>query len=122
MKLSVCIPMYNESRVIAKSAAALSEYCQKNFEDYEILFINDGSTDNCADKVKELALPNCRVTGYEKNRGKGHAVRTGMLEACGDIRIFTDADLAYGTDVIGAAIKVFEKTPDAMQNDPGICG
>jgi len=113
MKLSVCIPMYNESKVIAKSAAELSEYCSKNFEDYEILFINDGSTDNCADIVKELALPNCRVTGYEKNRGKGCAVRTGMLEATGDVRIFTDADLAYGTAVIGDAVKRFEEHPDA---------
>ena len=45
-------------------------------------------------------LPNVKVIGYEKNRGKGCAIRTGMLAASGDIVMFTDADLAYGTDVI----------------------
>jgi len=73
---------------------------KENFDDYEVLFSNDGSIDGCDKIVKDLNLPNVRVTGYEKNRGKGCAIRTAMLEATGDIIMFTDADLAYGTDVI----------------------
>ncbi len=111
MKISVIIPMYNESAVIAQTAARLSDVMRASFDDYEILFSDDGSTDGCGQIVRELSLPNVRVTGYEKNRGKGCAVRTGMLAAEGDIRIFTDADLAYGTDAIAEAVRQMEANP-----------
>lgn len=113
MKISVCIPMYNENRVIANTAKTLSDYMQKNFEDYEILFCSDGSTDGCDETVRSLNLPCVRVIGYEQNRGKGYAVRTAMLAATGDIRMFTDADLAYGTDVIAQVANAFAEHPDA---------
>ena len=113
MRISVCIPMYNENRVIAKTANRLSSYMSEHFDDYEILFCNDGSTDGCDETVKALDLPHVRVIGYTQNRGKGHAVRTAMLEATGDIRIFTDSDLAYGTDVISEIAETFSKNPDA---------
>ena len=103
MEISVCIPMYNESERIADTARELSEYMAKNFSDYEILFSDDGSTDGCADIVRSLELPCVRVVGYRNNRGKGCAVRTAFLEARGDFVMFTDADLAYGTEVIRRA-------------------
>lgn len=98
--ITLIIPMYNESSIIADTAKTVSEYMQKNFDSYEIIFSDDGSKDNCAQIVKDMQLPNVRVVGYEKNHGKGCAIRTGMLEANGEIVMFTDADLAYGTDVI----------------------
>ena len=113
MKISVCIPMYNENRVIAKTAQELSSYMQANYEDYEILFCSDGSRDGCDQTVRDLALPNVRVIAYEQNRGKGCAVRTAMLEACGEIRIFTDADLAYGTGCIKQITDAFAAAPDS---------
>lgn len=100
MKMSLCIPMYNENSIIAETARTLSAYMEANFEDYEIVFSNDGSTDGCDKTVEELALPHVRVVGYPNNRGKGCAVRTALLAAEGDFVMFTDADLAYGTDVI----------------------
>ena len=103
MQISVIIPMYNEASVIEKTARELSAYMEENFESYEILFSDDGSTDGSGTLLKELDLPSVRVTGYEKNQGKGCAVRTAMLEAKGDLVMFTDADLAYGTDVIRRA-------------------
>lgn len=103
MEISVCIPMYNESERIADTARELSKYMAKNFSDYEILFSDDGSTDGCADIVRSLELPCVRVVGYRNNRGKGCAVRTAFLEAHGDFVMFTDADLAYGTEVIRRA-------------------
>jgi len=113
MKISVCIPMYNENRVIEQTARTLSDYMSANFEDYEIVFCSDGSTDGCDETVKALQLPNVRVIAYEPNRGKGYAVRTALLAATGDIRMFTDADLAYGTDVIRLVADKFEAAPDA---------
>lgn len=108
MKISVCIPMYNENSVIADSARRLSAYMEDHYQDYELLFCSDGSTDGCDQTVKSLALPNVRVISYEQNRGKGYAVRTAMLAATGDVRMFLDADLAYGTDVIGRIFQFFE--------------
>lgn len=113
MKISLCIPMYNENRIIEKTARELSAYMETHFDDYEILFCNDGSTDGCDETVRALNLPHVRVIGYEKNRGKGYAVRTAMLEATGDIRMFTDSDLAYGTDVIARVAETFAGRSDA---------
>ena len=113
MKISLCIPMYNENSIIADTAKTLSEYMEKTFDEYEILFSNDGSRDGCDKTVEALGLPNVRVVGYPDNKGKGCAVRTAMLEADGDVVMFTDADLAYGTDVIKRVYDAFVESPDA---------
>ena len=113
MKISVCIPMYNESSVIEATARTLSAYMEAHFADYEILFCDDGSKDGSADIVRALGLKNVIVTGYPQNQGKGCAVRTAMLEATGDYVMFTDADLAYGTDVIERTVRTFEEHPEA---------
>lgn len=112
MKLSLVVPMYNEASIICDTAKTLSGYLQKNFTEYELLFVDDGSSDDCAKQVKELELPNVQVLRYEQNRGKGCAVRTGMLAATGDIAMFIDADLAYGPDVIAQAVSELEENPD----------
>lgn len=113
MKVSVCIPMYNESAIIESTAKTLTDALDARFgEDYELLFSDDGSTDGSAERVRALNLPRVRVVGYAQNRGKGCAVRTAMLEAQGDYVMFTDADLAYGTDVIGQTVDTFAANPD----------
>ena len=115
MKISLCIPMYNESAVIEHTARILNEYMQKSFPDgdYEVIFCDDGSRDGCGDIVRDLKLPNIKVIGYSVNRGKGYAVRTAFLQAKGDIVMFTDADLAYGTEVIERVYNALSKDPDA---------
>ena len=105
--------MYNESSIIKDTAKTLHEYMSANFEDYEIIFSDDGSRDGCGDMVREMNLPNVRVVGYEQNMGKGYAVRTAMLAAEGDYVMFTDADLAYGTEVIKQVYETFLANPEA---------
>ncbi len=111
MKISLCIPMYNESAIIAETAKAVSDYMAANFTDYEVLFSNDGSLDGSDEIIRSLRLPNVFVVGYEQNQGKGCAVRTAMLAATGDVIMFTDADLAYGTDVIKQIYDIFAAAP-----------
>lgn len=112
MKISLCIPMYNESSIIVATLKTVSEYMRGNFEDYEVLFCDDGSTDNCRAAVEAFGDERIKAVGYGKNRGKGAAVRYGMLLAEGDVIIFTDCDLAYGLDVVKGAVQIFESEPD----------
>ena len=111
--MTVIIPMYNENGIIRDTASTLSEYMKQSFENYEIIFFDDGSRDGCADTVKSMGLDCVRVLSYGENKGKGCAIRHAMLEAKGDIVMFTDADLAYGTDVI-------KKVYDTMCADESI--
>ena len=110
---SLIIPMYNEKNVIADTARTLHQYLTEQFgDDFELIFSDDGSTDGCARVVEELDLSHVKVIRYETNAGKGCAVRTGMLEATGKVRMFTDADLAYGTDVIRPIYDMFLSDDD----------
>lgn len=105
MRISLCVPMYNESSIIAATAGELHKYMTDHFgDDFEIIFADDGSVDGSYEIVRSLNLSGVRVVGYEKNQGKGCAVRHGILASEGDIVIFTDADLAYGVDVIEKAV------------------
>lgn len=115
MKISVIIPMYNEEKIIRDTAKQVYEYMTERFGEgeFEVLFSNDGSLDKCAEAVSALELPGIKVTGYEKNRGKGCAVRTAILESVGDFVVFTDADLAYGTQVIGSLYDSYLENSDA---------
>ncbi len=119
MRISVCIPMYNEAAVIADNARRLWEYMESNFvnsdgvREYEIIYANDGSLDGCDKIVQDMNLPGIKVVGYETNKGKGFAVKTAMLASCGDIAMFTDADLAYGTEVILRMLETFDNHPES---------
>lgn len=92
MKLSVVIPAYNEAErlppTLRRVAAALAG------RDFEIVVADDGSSDGTAEAALALGLPALRVLRAEHNRGKGDAVRRGMLGAAGDRRLMTDADLS----------------------------
>lgn len=112
--------MYNEASIIADNAKKLWEYMENNFvledgtRDYEIIYSNDGSSDGCDKIVRDLNLPGIKVVGYDKNRGKGAAVKTAMLASSGDIAMFTDADMAYGTEVISKMVQCFDASPDSQ--------
>ena len=112
-EITLIIPMYNENAIIADTAKTLHEYMSTHFESYEILFSDDGSKDGCGETVRALGLPSVRVVGYPDNHGKGCAVRTAMLEAQGEVAMFTDADLAYGTEVIRRTYDLLMSSPEA---------
>ena len=115
MKLSLCIPMYNEEKILSDTIKTVSSYMKENFDfEYEVIYINDGSKDHSLQIAEEAAEhdQNMRVVTYEENRGKGYAVRQGVLQSTGDIVIFTDCDLAYGLDVIKEMYGLFESHPE----------
>ncbi len=121
MKISVCIPMYNEVQIAAATARTLWEAMdalrREHGWDFEIVFADDGSSDGCGDAVRAAAaegLDGVRVVGYADSRGKGAAVREAVLATTGDIVVYTDCDLAYGTDVIGEAVLRYRDGTDAV--------
>lgn len=112
MKVSLVIPMYNESSIIEDAVKTFSEYMKKTFVDWELIFVDDGSSDGCGDavaKAHELD-ERIRLCSYTPNHGKGYAVRTGVLAAEGDYILFTDCDNAYGEEAVGALAKTLKTT------------
>jgi dolichyl-phosphate beta-glucosyltransferase len=93
---SFVIPAYNESVRIRPTLHALLRHVQEQHWDAEILVVNDGSTDDTAQVVREFGKEHPQVLLVENpgNHGKGYSVRNGMLHAHGDICLFTDADLS----------------------------
>ena len=110
MKYSIIVPCYNEARNLPHSAHRLLDALEEGLrEDYEVVFVCDGATDDTLDRLLALDRPRVRVEHYPDNRGKGHAVRYGMLRAKGDIRLFCDCDLAYGTDAVLSMLQKMDK-------------
>ena len=101
------IPAYNESVRIRPTLDALLRHTQDQKWEAEILVVNDGSTDNTAQIVREYNRSHPQILLLENpgNRGKGYSVRNGMLHARGDICLFTDADLS---SPIEEAAKLFD--------------
>jgi len=93
---SIVIPAYNESSRLRPTLDALLRYVHEKKWDVEILVVNDGSSDDTAQVVREYGKAHPEVLLLENpgNRGKGFSVRNGMLHARGDICLFTDADLS----------------------------
>lgn len=112
MKISLIIPMYNEKSIVDDALDTFGSYMKERFADWELIFVDDGSADGCGEAVKKANAADERIKliSYQPNRGKGYAVRQGMLAATGDIAVFTDCDNAYGTDVIGKIYDMFEKS------------
>jgi glycosyltransferase involved in cell wall biosynthesis len=92
LDLSVVVPAFNELARIAPTLDKLSAFLSSSDRSFEILVVDDGSSDGTADHVESLAIPRVRVIRSRPNRGKGHAVRIGMLEARGLVRVMCDAD------------------------------
>jgi dolichyl-phosphate beta-glucosyltransferase len=108
--ISIIIPAYNEEKRVAQSLTALSAFCDEHFEKYELLIVNDGSTDKTRNIVENLSIPFLETLHLESNQGKGQAVKLGMLAAQGAYRFFTDADLPYDLKAFPEALRVFHST------------
>lgn len=109
--VSIIVPAYNEEDRILPTLESLAVFCEENFNSFEVVCVDDGSTDNTWDRIASNSLPdNFRALQLPQNKGKGAAVKYGMLNATGQFRFFTDADFPYGLDAFIDAIRVFQKS------------
>jgi dolichyl-phosphate beta-glucosyltransferase len=95
-QLTVVVPAYNEEQRLGATLKRMLAYFDAQPYSVEILIVDDGSSDHTAQIVEQIAQrrPNVRLLSYGQNRGKGHAVRHGILQARGTRVLFSDADLA----------------------------
>jgi len=93
---SIILPAYNESARIAGTLGRIFAHATQCSWNVEVIVVNDGSSDDTAEVVREYARkhPELRLLENPGNRGKGYSVRNGMLRARGDILLFSDADLS----------------------------
>ena len=96
IKLSIIVPSYNEELRLPPSLDRIAAYVSDSGRSTEVLVVDDGSKDKTADVAASYAdrIPNLRVLKNGENRGKGYSVRHGMLEAKGEVVLFSDADLS----------------------------
>lgn len=92
--LSVIIPAFNEERRLPATLESVHAFLMSWGKTFEIVVVDDGSTDGTSDVVQEFAKHHdgVRLLSYAPNQGKGHAVRTGMLAGAGDLLLLNDAD------------------------------
>ncbi|MBW2983484.1 glycosyltransferase family 2 protein [Candidatus Woesearchaeota archaeon] len=114
MNISVVIPAYNEENRIKKSIIKIIAYLENNFGKYEILVVDDGSTDSTHRTISELNNSNISILRNKKNKGKGHSIKKGVLSAEYELILVTDADLSTPIEELGKFIKYIKQGYDVV--------
>lgn len=92
--MSVVIPAFNEGRIVTDSLTSIVLHLESRNAAFEVLVVDDGSTDDTASRVEAYPSPHVRLLRQPQNRGKGAALRAGVLAASHDYVLLCDADLA----------------------------
>jgi glycosyltransferase involved in cell wall biosynthesis len=111
MDLSIVIPVFNEEESIGELADWIKTVCLSSNFSYEILFIDDGSTDSSWKKIQGVAAGNTSVKGirFRRNYGKAAALHTGFAESSGDVVITMDSDLQDSPDEIPELVRMIRE-------------
>jgi dolichyl-phosphate beta-glucosyltransferase len=108
--VSIVVPAYNEERIIGETIRRLDRYFGDTGLSYEIVVVDDGSTDETVETVSRAieTFPRVRLISLGRRLGKGAAVRTGILDSSGEVAAFVDADLPYSIQSVGDAVALVQ--------------
>src|ERR1043166_4459630 len=122
--LSLVIPAFNEDRRIGQSLERILSFFRAQSYPFEIIVVDDGSTDRTVEVVRGFAAsdPQLRVEPQPQNRGKGEAIRRGMLLAGGKYLFFSDADLSVPIEAVPDFLSRLEAGDDVAFASPRIGG
>jgi len=114
--LSVVIPAYNEAGCIARTLERIREYAARGARRCEVIVVDDGSRDGTCDIVRRFAAEplDLRLLVNPANRGKGHAVREGMLAATAELVLMCDADLSTPIEELEKLLPYLERGYDVV--------
>ena len=125
-RISVVCPFYNEAAIIENASSAMIANLEKSGLDWELILVNDGSTDNSLQILSNLIGDHkgVKILTYEVNQGRGYALKTGISYAEGDIIITMEIDLSWGEDIVTRIIAKFKEMPklDVVIASPNIEG
>lgn len=113
-KISVVCPFYNEEPIIENASKAMISNIEKSGLDWELIFVNDGSTDNGLGILSALFgnHKSVKILTYAANQGRGYALKTGINYAEGDVIITTEIDLSWGDDIVTKILSKFKEEPE----------
>lgn len=122
--LSIVIPAFNEERRLEQTLLRLQAYCELQAYSSEIIVVDDGSADGTADLVMRIAAKGrgIRLLKNAQNSGKGYSVRRGMLEAQGEYRLFSDADLSAPIEEVEKLLPLFDSGYDIVIGSRSVAG
>jgi glycosyltransferase involved in cell wall biosynthesis len=114
LRLSVVIPAHNEAARLPRTLAELTDYLDRSHPDAEIVVVDDGSSDRTAEIATAAIGARGQVQRLPRNRGKGAAVRTGVLAARGDWILVKDADTSIPPDQLELLVAALDGAPIAI--------
>jgi polyisoprenyl-phosphate glycosyltransferase len=117
MDVSIILPCYNEQDHVASEVERITAAMDASGLEYELMAIDDGSTDATLERLREAAQgrPSVQVVPFPRNGGVGTARRIGTQDARGDIVVWTDADLSYPNERIPDLVAHLREHPDVDQ-------
>lgn len=111
--LSVFFPAYNEDGIIAKTVESATRALERFADDYEVIVVDDGSSDQTAAVVASLSAsnPRVRLVRHDRNRGYGAALRTGFESAAKELVFFSDADGQFDLAELPGLLGMLDRAP-----------
>ena len=113
--VAVICPFYNESGILEHAVRHMLQQLAGLEGTWELIIVNDGSTDESpaiAERLKGID-PHLRVLGYKRNRGRGHALRTGIANTNAAIIVTTEIDLSWGDTIVQELVQELKEHPEA---------
>lgn len=115
--ISVFFPAYNDAGTIASMVLAAMHTCRQLTDDFEVIVVNDGSTDYTNEVLADIASrePHLRVITHSQNRGYGGALQTGFKAATGELIFYTDGDAQYDAHELALLLPAMRPEVDVVQ-------